>query len=86
MTLLQADTCWQPPDPWSLSIRKAKNSCFAVLGRQASDEAVRLTCAHGGEHAQGGAGDAVHVGQGEGDVDADGDDEAGDDGGLVAQR
>ncbi len=46
----------------------------------------RRTSAHGGEHAQGGAGDAVHVGQREADVDADGDDEAGDDGGLVAQR
>ena len=80
--------------PLDSSIKSAISSGFAVLARRSSAEqcagaddwAVCLTCAHGREHAQGSAGDAVHVGQGEGDIDADGDDEAGDDGGLVAQR
>ena len=46
---------------------------------------ARHTCAHGGQHAQRSAGNAVHVGQGEGHVDADGDDEAGENGRLVAK-
>ena len=46
----------------------------------------RRTGAHGGEHAERGAGDAVHVGEREGDVDGDRDDQAGHDGALVAQR
>ena len=43
------------------------------------------TCGKGCEHAEGCAGDAVHVCQGETDVDGHCDDDAGDDGGLVAQ-
>ena len=45
----------------------------------------RITCGKGGQHAQGGTGNAEHVGQGEADKDADGDDDARDDGGLVSQ-
>ena len=41
---------------------------------------------HGGEHAERGAGDAVHGREREADVDRGRDDEAGDDGALVAQR
>ena len=43
------------------------------------------TCCQGGEHAQGCTGDSEHVGQGEADEDGNGDDDAGDDGRLVAE-
>lgn len=70
----------------SKTARTCKSSCqrFQLLAQ--GQGAARRTSAHGGEHAQGGAGNAVHVGQREADVDADGDHEAGNDGGLVAQR
>ena len=52
--------------------------------------AVRYTAEHtsgeGAEHAEGGAGDAVHVGQGEGDVDDDGQHEGGHNARLIAER
>ena len=47
---------------------------------------IGLTSGKGVEHAQGSAGNAKHVGQAEADENADGDDQAGDDGRLVAQR
>lgn len=54
-------------------------------GSREGHSARGRTSAHGGEHAQSSAGNAVHVGQGKADVDAHGNDEAGDDSGLVAQ-
>ena len=44
------------------------------------------TGGEGAEHAERGAGDAVHVGQAETDEDDDGEDDGGDDARLVAQR
>lgn len=44
-----------------------------------------LTCRKSCEHAQSRTGDAEHVGQGEADEDADSDDQARNDGRLVAQ-
>lgn len=46
---------------------------------------IQLTCGERVEHAQSGAGNPKHVGQGEGNVDGDGDDKAGHNGGFVAQ-
>ena len=43
------------------------------------------TCGERVEHAQSGAGNSKPVGQGEGNVDGDGDDKAGHNGGFVAQ-
>ena len=45
----------------------------------------RLTGGKGSQHAQSRAGNAEHVSQGEADVDGNCNDEAGDDGGLVAK-
>mmetsp|Transcript_25204 Transcript_25204/g.65429 ORF Transcript_25204/g.65429 Transcript_25204/m.65429 type:complete len:379 (+) Transcript_25204:434-1570(+) len=53
-----------------------------------ADGAVRVNGqanGHGGEHAQRSASNAVHAGKGESDIDADGNNDAGNDGALVAQ-
>ena len=46
----------------------------------------QLTSSKGAEHAEGGAGDTIHVGEGEGYVDDNGQHHGGDDARLVAKR
>lgn len=61
------------------------DSVIAFPEEAAADQNGGATCCECGQHAQGSAGNAKHVGQGEADEDGDGDNNAGDDGRLVAK-
>ena len=75
----------QPHDFQARSLHVAQTEIPGLQGPSIQLLLPKLTSGQGSQEAQGCAGDAKHVGQGKGNKDAGGDDQAGDDGTLVAE-
>lgn len=73
------------PDPDPAHNQQPESYECGCRTHSGSPRPEALTSGEGGEHAQGGAGDAQHARQAVADVHADGDHDTWHDGGLVTQ-